>query len=74
MAWGFPHLAKNKRDAANFLYAALERSACAPFFFEEGRMKLREPTKYTGNRDVGHPAIGDGIEAKGAGSEFSRRP
>src|SRR5580658_10494511 len=41
---GIPHLAKNERDAPNFLYAALERTACAPFF-KEGRMKFREPTK-----------------------------
>ena len=27
-----PHLAKNERDAPNFLYAALDRTACAPFF------------------------------------------
>jgi hypothetical protein len=41
---GIPHLAKNERDAPNFLYAALERTACAPFF-KERRMKFREPTK-----------------------------
>ena len=43
-ACGIPHLAKNQRDAPNFLYAALERTACAPFF-KQGRMKFREPTK-----------------------------
>jgi hypothetical protein len=31
---GIPHLARNERDAPNFLYAALERTACAPFFKE----------------------------------------
>jgi hypothetical protein len=41
---GIPHLAKNERDAPNFLYAALDRTACAPFF-EERRMKFWEPTK-----------------------------
>jgi hypothetical protein len=43
-ACGIPHLAKNERDAPNFLYAALDRTACAPFF-EERRMKFREPMK-----------------------------
>ena len=41
---GIPHLAKNQRDAANFLYAALDMAACAPFF-KERRMKFAEPTK-----------------------------
>jgi hypothetical protein len=41
---GIPHLAKNERDAPNFLHAALDKSACAPFF-EERRMRRREPTK-----------------------------
>ena|ERR1700679_3672090 len=41
---GIPHLAKNERDAPNFLYAALDRAACAPLF-KERRMKCREPTK-----------------------------
>ena len=41
---GIPHLAKNERDASNFLYAALDRIACAPLF-KERRMKFREPTK-----------------------------
>jgi hypothetical protein len=43
-ACGIPHLAKNERDAPNFLYAALDRNACAPFI-KERRMKFREPTK-----------------------------
>jgi hypothetical protein len=47
-AWGetcgIPHLAKNERDAPNFLYAALDRTTCAPFL-KERRMKFREPTK-----------------------------
>jgi hypothetical protein len=41
---GIPHLAKNERDAPNFLYAALDRTACAPFI-KEWRMKFSEPTK-----------------------------
>jgi hypothetical protein len=41
---GIPHLAKNERDAPNFLYAALDETACAPFF-KERRMKFGEPTK-----------------------------
>jgi hypothetical protein len=40
---GIPHLAKNERDAPNFLYAALDMTACAPFF-KERRMKFAEPT------------------------------
>ena len=42
---GIPHLAKNERDAPNFLYAALDTTACAPFF-KERRMKSGEPTKF----------------------------
>jgi len=41
---GIPHLAKNERDAPNFLFAALDRTACAPFL-KERRMKFREHTK-----------------------------
>jgi hypothetical protein len=41
---GVPHLAKDERDAPNFLYAALDRTARAPLF-KETRMKFREPTK-----------------------------
>ncbi len=29
---GIPHLAKNERDAPNFLHAALDKTACAPLF------------------------------------------
>jgi hypothetical protein len=43
-ACGIPHLAKNERDAPNFLYSALDRTACAPFI-KERRMKFTEPTK-----------------------------
>jgi hypothetical protein len=40
---GIPHLAKNERDTPNFLHAALDKIACAPFF-KERRMKFAEPT------------------------------
>jgi hypothetical protein len=40
---GIPHLAKDERDAPNFLHAALDKAACAPFF-KERRMKSTEPT------------------------------
>jgi hypothetical protein len=43
-ACGIPHLAKNERDAPNFLFAALERTACAALN-KESRMKFRETTK-----------------------------
>jgi hypothetical protein len=39
-----PHLAKNERDAPKFLYAALDRTACAALF-KESRIKTREPMK-----------------------------
>jgi len=38
------HICQNQADTPNFLYAAPERAACAPFF-KERRMKFREPTK-----------------------------
>jgi hypothetical protein len=41
---GIPHLAKHERDAPNFLHAALEKTACAPFL-KERRMKFAEPSK-----------------------------
>jgi hypothetical protein len=40
---GIPHLAKNERDAPNFLHAGLDKAACAPFF-KERRMRSTEPT------------------------------
>jgi hypothetical protein len=78
-ACGIPHLAKDERDAPNFLYAALDRTACAALF-KESRMKTREPTKL--HRKSGmwgtrlwfrgmefkstfiHPAVGAGMETK----------
>ena len=39
---GIPHLAKNERDAPNFLHAAPDKTACAPFF-KERRIKFAEP-------------------------------
>ena len=54
---GIPHLAKNERDAPNFLFAALDMAACAPFF-KERRMKFVEPTKLHRKSGVwGHPAF-----------------
>jgi hypothetical protein len=41
---GIPHLAKNERDAPNFLHAALDKAACAPFF-KERRIKFIEATE-----------------------------
>ncbi len=41
---GIPHLAKNERDAPNFLHAAPDKAACAPFV-KERRMKFTESTK-----------------------------
>jgi hypothetical protein len=40
---GIPHLANNERDAPNFLHAALNITACAPFF-KERRMRFAGPT------------------------------
>src|SRR5882757_4699092 len=41
---GIPHLAKNERDAPNYLHAARNRAACAPFF-KERRMRFIRSTK-----------------------------
>src|SRR5580658_3981985 len=61
---GIPHLAKNERDAPNFLYAALERTACAALF-------KGEPHEVQGTHEtpqeiggVGHPATVAGIEPR----------
>ena len=63
---GIPHLAKNERDAPNFLYTTLDRTACAALFFEESRMKFREPTKlHRKSGGVGHPAIFPGLSFYG---------
>jgi hypothetical protein len=52
---GIPHLAKNERDAPSFLYVALDKTACAPFFAERC-MKCAEPNKpHRKSGDVGHP-------------------
>jgi hypothetical protein len=40
---GIPHLAKNERDAPNFLHEAPDKAACAPFF-KERRVKFGEPS------------------------------
>jgi hypothetical protein len=39
--FGIPHLAKNERDTPNFLHAAADKTACAPFI-KERRMKFIE--------------------------------
>jgi hypothetical protein len=44
MGCGIPHLAKNERDAPNFLHAALDTTTCAPFF-KERRIRCAEPSK-----------------------------
>jgi hypothetical protein len=41
---GIPHPAKNERDTPNFLHAAPDKIACAPFF-KERRMRFAGPTK-----------------------------
>jgi hypothetical protein len=41
---GIPHLAKNQRDAPNFLHAALDTTTCAPFL-KERRIRRTEPSK-----------------------------
>jgi hypothetical protein len=40
----YPTSREKRADAPNFLYAALDGTACAPFF-KERRMKFREPTR-----------------------------
>jgi hypothetical protein len=54
---GIPHLAKNERDAPNFLHAALDKSACAPFF--QGKAHEVCGTHETSQEigDVGHPIL-----------------
>ncbi len=57
---GIPHLAKNERDAPNFLNAALDTTTCAPFF-KERRIRVRrtqEASQEIG--DVGHPSSVNG--------------
>jgi hypothetical protein len=40
----YPRSRQNERDTPNFLHAALDRSACAPFF-KERRVKFSEATE-----------------------------
>jgi hypothetical protein len=57
---GILHLAKNERDAPNFLYAALDRTACARFFKGKAH-EVQESHKTTQEiGDVGRLAIGGG--------------
>jgi hypothetical protein len=62
---GIPHLAKNERDAPNFLYAALDRTACAALL-KESRMKFREPRKLHRKSGMWAPGAWCGIELKDA--------
>jgi hypothetical protein len=66
---GIPHLAKNERDAPNFLYAPLDRTACAPFF-KERRMKFKEPTKLHRKSGVWGTRRLAGIEPKARAEEW----
>jgi hypothetical protein len=54
---GIPHLAKNERDTPNFLYAALDTTACAPFL-KERRIEF-DGTRLAPQEigDMGHPAL-----------------
>jgi hypothetical protein len=60
---GIPHLAKNERDAPNFLYAAMDKAACAPFL-KERRMKCAGPINSTGNRGCGAPGMGGRVRVR----------
>jgi hypothetical protein len=62
---GIPHLAKNERDAPNFLYAALERTACAPLFQGEAH-EVHGPTKLHRKSGCGAPGGGGGHRAQSA--------
>jgi hypothetical protein len=61
---GIPHLAKNERDAPNFLQVDETRSACAPFF--QGKAHEDQGTHEASQEigDVGHPAFVCGKEEK----------
>jgi hypothetical protein len=55
---------KTSEMPPNFLYAAPDRTAYAPFI-KERRRKFREPTKvHRKSGDVGHPATVAGVERK----------
>ena len=58
---GIPHLAKNERDTPNFLHAALDRTACAPFF-EERRMRRAERTKVYRKSGIWGTRLREGAE------------
>jgi hypothetical protein len=62
---GIPHLAKNERDTPNFLHAALDKAACAPFV-KERRMKFAEPLElYRKSGIWGTRVFAEGIEFAG---------
>jgi len=52
---GIPHLAKNERDAPNFLHAAPRESRGVRLSFKERRMKIIEATEPHRNRGCGAP-------------------
>jgi hypothetical protein len=53
---GRPTSRDKRANAPNFLYATLDRTACAPSF-KERRMKCREPTKlHRKSGCLGHPS------------------
>ena len=70
------HISRKTSETPNFLHAALERTACAPFI-KERRMKFREPTKLhrkSGVWGTRSPVWGD-VKSPGAAaeSELERR-
>ena len=54
---GNPHLAKNERDAPNFLHAALDETAYAPFFNEEAHEVRGTHHASQEIGGVGHPGV-----------------
>jgi hypothetical protein len=55
---GIPHLAKNERDTPNFLFVALDKAACAPFF--KGKAHEVRGTHQASQEigGMGHPVFG----------------
>jgi hypothetical protein len=66
---GIPHLAKYERDAPNFLFAALDKATCAPFF--KGKAHEVRGTHQASQEigGMGHP----GVQWKGWSSGFGGR-
>jgi hypothetical protein len=55
------YLARFSRDAPNFLYSALDKTACSPFF-KERRMRFAEPTNL--------PPRAKNVEVRGIRNRF----